>query len=165
MWFCLLSVVVNTRLGPVRKTTRPMTTQPPPNPFARPDPDEQPPAYYVLGGNHVGEAVARRLHDDGRDVAVITEGPTASDVRCIRGDPTELATLEAADVPDASTVVVAGRSDARNLLVAQLVRSNFEVPRVVVLTNDPDVLDPVDQAGHDPVCATTAIADAVHDEL
>jgi len=126
--------------------------------------DDSPTEYAVIGDDHVGTAVAGRLADAGHDVAVVGESADPTQARSVRGDPTDLATLSNADVAGASTVVVATRTDARGLLVAQLVRAHFGAP-AVVLTNDPDRLDTVEDAGHDSVCATTAIVDAIVEEL
>jgi trk system potassium uptake protein TrkA len=83
----------------------------------------------------------------------------------LRGDPTDVLALEAAGVADASTVVVATRSDRRNLLIAQLVRTRFDVPRVVVLVNVPERLEPLAEAGHEPVCVTSALADVLTESV
>jgi len=133
--------------------------------FTGPDTTEPDAEYYVLGGNHVGEAVASRLHASGHDVVVVTDAPTATDLRTMAGDPTDLSTLSALGLSDAATVLVATNSDARNLLVAQLVRTQFDVPRTVVLTNDPEQMDAVKAAGHEPICATSAIADALVEDV
>ncbi|WP_323674975.1 NAD-binding protein [Halorubellus sp. PRR65] len=151
-----------------------MSLKPPTNPFSSTETSDEAADYYVLGGNHVGEAVAERLLANGHDVTVVTESSTETDLTGsateadltgVDGDASDLSTLEAAGVADASTVVVATRTDARNLLVAQLVRTQFDVPRVVVLTNHPDRMASIDDAGHDPVCATNAIADAIVGDL
>lgn len=127
--------------------------------------DEPDAEYAVLGDNHIGTAVARRLADLGHHVTVVSESTDTVDGRGVQGDPTDLETLARADVADASTVVVATRTDSQNLLVAQLVRTHFDVATVVVLTNEPDRIETVEKAGHDPVCATSAIADAIVDDL
>jgi trk system potassium uptake protein TrkA len=61
--------------------------------------------------------------------------------------------------------VVATPFDARNLLVAGLVRTRFDVPRSVVLTNAPERVAAVSEAGHDPVRATAALSDALVDSV
>jgi len=135
------------------------------NPLSGATNAESPIDYVVLGGNHVGEAVASRLHAGGHDVVVVTDAPASTDLRTIEGDPTDPSTLVDLDLTEEVTVLVATPSDARNLLVAQLVRTTLDVPRTFVLTNRPDRADSVDAAGHQPICATTAIADAVVEEL
>jgi trk system potassium uptake protein TrkA len=120
-----------------------------------------PAEWYVLGGGPVGAAVARQLGAEGHSVAVVDESHDPETVPGVRGDPADVEVLAEAGVADAGTVVVATRSDRRNLLVAQLVRARFGVERTVVLTNVPDRMEPVAAAGHEPVCATTALATAL----
>lgn len=119
------------------------------------------PTCYVLGSGPLGTALARRLRASENTVCVVDgpDGPSEPDV--IRGDPTDVRTLEAAGMGAASTVVVATPSDRRNLLVAQLVRTAFEVPRIVVLVNGPDRFELLEAAGHEPICATTILSDAL----
>ena len=121
--------------------------------------------YYVLGGEHVGTSVVRRLHEDGHPVTAV--GPThdSDEVPGLRGDPSDLRALETAGVSDASTVVVAMPCDSQNLLTAQLVRAHFDAPAVVVLVNSPGRYELFAEVGHEPVCATTTLSDALVDEL
>ena len=118
-------------------------------------------AHYVLGGRHLGYAVARRLRADGHAVCVVDESHDRSETPGFRGDPADIRTLEAAGVGSASTVIVATGSDSRNLLIAQLVRANFDVKNVVVLVNTPDRVEIFTEAGHHPVCATSALSDTL----
>jgi trk system potassium uptake protein TrkA len=120
---------------------------------------------YVLGGGHVAAAIAGRLRTDDRPVSVVSESYEPSEPPGLRGDPTDARVLDAAGVAGASTVVVATRSDRRNLLIAQLVRTRFDVPRVVVLVNAPERLEPLAEAGHEPVCATSALADVLTERV
>lgn len=115
--------------------------------------------HYVLGGGSLGAAVANRLRENGVAVTHVDEDADGEDA--VNLDPTRLLTLETAKLAGATSVIVAGRSDRRNLLIAQLVRTHFGVERIVVLTNDPDRYDLIDEAGHDPVCATTVLSTAL----
>lgn len=125
----------------------------------RPGPD-----HYVLGGGPVGQAIARQLRSEGHTVGFVDE--TADlDPGDVRGDPGELATLERSSVAEASTAVVAGSSDRRNFLIAQLLATNFDVPRVLVRVNDPDRVDVLGAAGHEPICAASVLATAVAEDV
>lgn len=111
--------------------------------------------YCVLGGA-VGAAIADQLRADGhgvRRIAVPTDATTGDDLP------------PADDVLATSTVVVATRSDARNLLLAQQVRTRFDPDRVLVLVHDPARLAPFAAAGHEPICATRALTGAVIEGL
>ncbi|WP_227131629.1 NAD-binding protein [Halorubellus salinus] len=130
-------------------------------PFNGVNREEPHPHHQVLGGGHVGDAIADRLRADGHIVARVDETTVTTDERSVRGDPATLPTLSSADLGDADAVVVATGSDARNLLVAQQVRAHFDVERVLVLTHHPERVTSIAAAGHEPVCVTTVIADGV----
>lgn len=120
---------------------------------------------YILGSGPVGVAVARRLRANGHTVRVIDDSIELSEVPAERGDPTNVDLLADVGVDNASTVVVATRSDRRNLLVAQLVSTHFDVPRTIVLANEPPRLSLFEAAGHEPVCATTVLSEALLEEV
>ena len=120
---------------------------------------------YVLGGEHLGASVARRLQARGHSVALVDETHEPGDVPGLQGDPGDIRVLEAAGVPDASMVIVTTPNDGRNLLIAQLVRAHFDVPEVLVLVNVPDRTDLVADVGHEPVCATTLLSDTIVDSV
>lgn len=121
--------------------------------------------YYVLGGEHVGEMVARRLQADGHTVTVVDAAHDSTDIPGHKADPQDLRALEEAGVSDTSTVVVAMSCDSQNLLTAQLVSAHFDVSETVVLVNVPDRCDVFAAVGHEPICATTTLSDAVVDSL
>lgn len=115
----------------------------------------------VLGGGPLGAAVARRLQNSGRAVVLVDESIDEADLSVIRVDPTDATALDAAALPPEAVVVVASQSDSRNLLAAQLVRAQFDVERIVVLTNHPDRVGAMADVGHDVVCATELVADGI----
>ena len=117
--------------------------------------------YYVLGGGRLGEAVARRLREQGYDAGVVTTTYDSPAVPGLRADPASPTALERAGVPDAAAVLVTVRSDKRGFLVAQRVRTRFEVPRIIVLSSAPDRMDLFEDAGHEAVCATSALSEAL----
>lgn len=117
--------------------------------------------YYVLDGGQVGEAVAKRLSAEGYTTALVDESYNPSELPGRAGDPTDVRTLKEVGLSDESTIVVASQLDGRNLLIAQLVSANFDVSRVMVLANAPERYDLLAEAGHEPVCATTALSEAL----
>jgi len=121
--------------------------------------------YVVLGGGHVGSEVARHLRAAGNAVTVVDETHDPTDLPGVRGDPTDRRTLDRAGITDATTVVVAMPDDGRSLLVAGLVRARFGVADVRVLVRTPDRCDLVADAGYEPICATTALSEAVVADL
>jgi len=118
----------------------------------------EPADYCVLSGDSVGDEIADRLRADGHDVQLLDVGPPMNDA-------SEPRSTVAVRLDGVSTVVVATRSDGRNLLLAQQAETRFDIDRVLVLVHDPPRLEPFEAAGHEPVCATTALSEAVIDEL
>jgi trk system potassium uptake protein TrkA len=119
------------------------------------------PTVCVVGSDAVGGAVARRLRAAGNDVRVVGEAIDPSAPPDHPGDPTDVRLLADAGLDDETTVVVATSSDRRNLLIAQLVRAHFDVSRTVVLVNEPTRRDALEAAGHEPVCVSSTLSDAV----
>lgn len=114
--------------------------------------------YYVLGGEHLGASIARRLRAAGHSVCFIDETHGPGELPGRRGDPLDVELLEDVGVSEASTVVAATPHDGRNLLIAQLARTRLGVSDVLVLVNHPDRHDPVVEVGHETVCATSVLS-------
>ncbi len=125
---------------------------------ARADPHTA--THYVLGGDRVGTAIAERLHTGGHHVAVVDDAYEPAKVPGIAGDPASVDVLARSGIDSGSTVLVVTPSDRRNLLIAQLVRARFDVQRVIARVNDPDRVPVFADAGHEPFCATTTLAEA-----
>jgi Trk K+ transport system NAD-binding subunit len=133
-----------------------------PTPSNEPDPAEGAAAtHYILGGAHIGVAIAERLRAEGQQVAIVDEPSPSEDIPSVVGDPAAMDVLAESGVEDASTVIAATKSDRRNLLIAQLVRVQFDVPRVLALVNDPSRRGAFADAGHEPLCVTTMLSEAV----
>jgi Trk K+ transport system NAD-binding subunit len=121
--------------------------------------------HFVLGGNRVGLAIAEQLQANGHAAAVVDETYDSRAVPGVAGDPTDPSLLAAAGLASAEVAIAGTASDARNLLIAHLVRAQFEVPRVLLLVSDPERLDSLAATGHEPVCVTTALAGAVTQQV
>lgn len=126
---------------------------------------ETEPEYYVLGGGSVGEAIASRLLEDGYPTAVIDETLTSTNLPGDKGDPTDLELLRETGLSANATVIVATRTDRRNLLIAQLVRSHFDPARILVFVNSADRYDLFEETGHEPVCVTSVLTETVVADL
>ena len=122
-------------------------------------------AYYVLADGHVGRAIAETLQANDQHVTIVAESHESNDIPGFAGDPSALDVLSESGIDAASTVIVATASDRRNLLVAQLVRTHFDVPRVIALVNHPDRTPLFTAAGHEPFCVTTVLSDAVGEAI
>ena len=116
-------------------------------------------ATYILGGAHVGIAIAEQLQAAGHRVAIVDDSYESSDIPGFEGDPAAVDVLVESGVETASTVIIVTSSDRRNLLIAQLVRAHFDVQRVIAFVYDPDRAPLFADAGHEPFCVTTAVAE------
>lgn len=123
----------------------------------------------VLGGETLGVAVADRLLRDNVDVTFLDSDPEAIESAAALGvtaeavDVTSGQALETA-LPDEDAIdlaIVAAEPDATTLLLGQLAKTKLDVPRVLVLLNEPENRGVFETAGMIPLCRTTALADAV----
>ena len=117
--------------------------------------------HFVLGGAHIGMAIAEQLQADGHPVTIVDENYNSENVPGIQGSPTDVELLSESGLETAASVAVGTRSDARNFLVAQLDGAHFDVPGITVLVHDPEWLSAVTEAGREPRCVTTALSGAV----
>jgi trk system potassium uptake protein TrkA len=122
-------------------------------------------SWYVLGGGHVGEAVARYLGEAGHTASLVDDSHESSVVPSHSADPTDVRALTETGIGPGSTVVVTTDDDGANLLVAQLVRVHLDPDRIVVLANSPETVSLLEDAGHEPICATTALSLGVTEAL
>ena len=124
-----------------------------------PSSETQEARHYILGGTHVSIAIAEQLQAAGYRVAIVDDSYESSDIPGFEGDPAAIDVLVESGVETASTVIVVTGSDRRNLLIAQLVRAHFDVQRVIAFVYDPDRAPLFADAGHEPFCVTTAVAE------
>lgn len=123
----------------------------------------------ILGGGHVGAALARRLDDFGEAVVldpdpIVVERAERSGVTAHEADVTSVRDLDRHDIGATDLAVVASDDDGRNLLVAQLLRVHFDVEHVVARVNDPRNVDSFGDRV-ETVCATSAVVDALGDRF
>jgi trk system potassium uptake protein TrkA len=98
----------------------------------------------VVGCGRLGSVLAGRLGEAGREVVVIDREPDAFE-RLPRefsgiplpGDATEPSVLREAGVEGAACLLAVTEDDTVNLLVAEVARTIFQVPRVLVRVFDP----------------------------
>jgi trk system potassium uptake protein TrkA len=117
--------------------------------------------WFVLGGEHLGAAIARRLQIQGIEVTLVDESHDSREIPGVQGDPENMDLLSAAGRADASKVIVATEKDTKNLLISQLVDTTFDVDDILVLVNIPERNDLVEASGHEPICTTSALSEAV----
>jgi trk system potassium uptake protein len=98
----------------------------------------------IVGCGRVGSALAKRLHEAGWEVSAVDETEDALERLGERwpgefhvGQGLDAAVLEAAGIATADLVIVATDGDNTNLVVAQVAKLRYEVPKVAVRVLDP----------------------------
>jgi trk system potassium uptake protein len=128
----------------------------------------------VAGGGKVGANVAASLLDMGHEVTLIEQrsdrfealeerfGPVA-----MRGDATEIHVLEKAGIDRPPDIVLAVTGDDEdNIIIAQIAKEGYGVPKVIARVNDPRNQQHFDLLGiTQTVCATSGILGLVEHEV
>ena len=116
----------------------------------------------IVGCGRLGSHLASQLSRDGHSIVVVDTNadafgglsPEYSGFR-IEGNGAELAVLKQAKIDQADVVIAATREDNVNLMVAQVARRIFNVPRVLARVFDPRREEVYRDLGVDTVCPTT----------
>jgi trk system potassium uptake protein TrkA len=98
----------------------------------------------IVGCGRLGSYLANALSRAGRSVVVVDRSedafaglaPEFSGFR-VAGDAVELETLKSANADRAGCLLAVAQDDNVNLMVAQVARQVFEVPRVIARVSDP----------------------------
>jgi trk system potassium uptake protein len=117
---------------------------------------------FIVGCGRVGSRLAMRLSNGGHQVEVIDEVREAF----VRLDPNfpgstyqgsgmDMDVLRRAGIEKADVVVVLTGGDNRNLMIAQLVKRCFNVPRAVARLHDPVRAAKYRELGVETMCTTT----------
>jgi len=98
----------------------------------------------VVGCGRLGSYLANKLSHDGHSVVVIDNDESAFNALSseysgfrVEGDVTEFAVLKEVKPDKADVVIATTREDNVNLMVAQIARRIFRVPRVMARVFDP----------------------------
>ena len=128
----------------------------------------------VAGGGKVGANVARSLLRAGHEVTLIEQRDARYatleaefEHQALKGDATELHVLELAGIARPPDLVFAVTGDDEdNLIICQLAKEGYRVPKVVARVNDPRNQEHFDLLGiTQTVCATSNILGLVEHEL
>jgi trk/ktr system potassium uptake protein len=128
----------------------------------------------VAGGGKVGANVARSLLRLGNEVTLIEQRrdqferlEDEFEHQVQRGDATELYVLERAGIARPPDVVLALTGDDEdNMVIGQIAREKYGVPKVIARVNDPRNQAHFDLLGISPtVCATSSIMALVEHEV
>ncbi len=98
----------------------------------------------VVGGGKVGYYLTKTLVNEGHEVLLIEKNKKKVDTYLDRfgsvvmlGDGCEVSTLEAAGVGRADVVIAATGDDEDNMVVCQVAKARFNVPRTIARVNNP----------------------------
>ena len=120
----------------------------------------------IVGCGRLGSHLANHLSRAGDSVVVIDRdeaalgnlSPGFSGFR-IDGDATELAVLKMAKLSQADILMATTHEDNVNLMVAQVARGVFSVPRVLARVLDPKREEVFARLGIETVCPTSIAAE------
>jgi trk system potassium uptake protein TrkA len=128
----------------------------------------------VAGGGKVGANLARSLIAHGHEVTMIEQRADRFEMleeefehQVQRGDATEVFVLEQAGIARPPDMVIATTGDDEdNIIICQLAREKYGVPKVIARVNDPRNQPHFDLLGISPtVCATLSLLALVEHEV
>jgi trk system potassium uptake protein len=118
----------------------------------------------VAGGGKVGHYLTRALRDAGHEVLVVEKDPSRAaylvedlgDV-VAPGDACEVRTMKEIGMERADVVVAITGDDEDNLVICQLAKHRFHVPRAIARVNNPQNVDIFQRLGIDTTVSSTKI--------
>jgi trk system potassium uptake protein TrkA len=126
----------------------------------------------IVGCGRLGSILANRLSHLGSSVVVIDRDEAALDKLSsgfsgfgIVGDAAELEVLRQAKIDKADCLLATTSHDNLNIMVAQVARTVFGVPKVLARLFDPSREAMYRQVGIETICPTDLSADAFLDAL
>ena len=128
----------------------------------------------IIGGGKVGLNTARQLTQLGHEIALVEQRKTRYDLVAdwlgeeflVFGDGTEIWVLEKAGIGRADMVVAVTGDDEDNIIISQVAKLKFGVPKIVARVNNPFNQPTFDLLGvENTVCATTALLNLIMHEL
>jgi trk system potassium uptake protein TrkA len=118
----------------------------------------------VAGGGKVGYYLVKTLIDEGHEVSLVELDSSVCqtiaaelDVLIINGDATKPDILDDAGIQDADVVAAVTGKDEANLVICQLAKRKFGVPRTVARVNNPKNQRALELLGVDVAVSSTAV--------
>jgi trk system potassium uptake protein TrkA len=115
----------------------------------------------IVGCGKLGSCLCNLLSPEGQDVIVIDKNSEAfSGLNngfsgfALTGDATEIEVLELARIKQADLLVACTENDNVNMMVAQIARDIFHVPKVLARVFDPDRASIYQDLKIDTICPT-----------
>lgn len=127
----------------------------------------------IVGGGKVGYYLVRTLIEHGHEPTVIEENRSVCehianemDIPIICGDATRLEVLENAGIRYSQALVSVTGSDETNLIVCQLAKKKYGIPKTVAKSNNPKNVSAMQTLGIDNVInSTDSIASLIEREV
>jgi trk system potassium uptake protein len=120
----------------------------------------------IVGCGRLGSILANQLSRRGRNVVVVDRDASAFDNLStefsgfrVTGDAAELAVLREARIDEADCLLAVTRHDNVNLMVAQVGKALFDVPKVVARVFDPSRVALYHEFDIETICPTQVSAD------
>jgi trk system potassium uptake protein len=120
----------------------------------------------IVGCGRLGSILANQLSRRGRNVVVVDRDGSAFDNLStefsgfrVTGDAAELAVLREAGIDGADCLLAATRHDNVNLMVAQVGKVVFGIPKVVARVFDPSRVTLYHEFGIETICPTQVSAE------
>ncbi len=126
----------------------------------------------VVGGGKVGEYLARTLATKKNNIVLIEKdedialnlSKALSKVLVISGDGCDPKRLDEAKIERANVVAAVTGDDEDNLIISQLAKETYKVPRVIARVNNPKNEQTFKDLGIDAVSSTILIAKLIEEE-
>lgn len=118
----------------------------------------------IVGGGKVGYHLSKALAKEGHEVLIIEKDRKTAELLTIElgetvmhGDGCEIRTMTEAGMGRANVVVAVTGDDEDNLVICQMAKSKFGVPRTLARVNDPKNEELFQQLGIDQTISSTRI--------
>ncbi len=118
----------------------------------------------VVGGGKVGYYLSKAIMQEGHEVLVMEKDRKTAEWlteelgdAVMNGDGCEIRTMAEAGMARANVVVAVTGDDEDNLVICQMAKTKFEVPRAIARVNDPKNEDLFQQLGIDQTVSSTRI--------
>ena len=122
----------------------------------------------IAGCGRVGAGLANALYKEGHDLSVVDLSPDSFTLLedafpgfRLAGEPTDMSVLRRAGIEECQLVAAVTGDDNTNLMVAQIAKEIFQVPKVLTRLYDPARQDIYEQEGLHTVCPTNLTVDLI----
>ncbi len=122
----------------------------------------------IAGCGRVGAGLANALYKEGHDISVVDPSPDSFSALedqftgfCVTGVPIDCAVLRQAGIEDCHLVAAVTGDDNTNLMVSQIAKEIFHVPKVLTRLYDPSRQEVYDQDGLHTVCPTSLTVELI----